>query len=539
LTPEHDSHQTNLSRAELKGVFAGLMLGMLVAALAQTIVATALPTIVGELGGQDQLSWVVSATLLAATASTPLWGKLSDVYGRKTLFQAALGVFVLGSLLAGFSQNMPELIGFRALQGVGIGGVMALSQAIIGDVVAPRERGRYQGVLGSAFGVATIGGPLLGGFLVDAVSWRWCFFVTAPISLLAMVVVQRALHVRTPRQDHAIDWLGATLLVGGTSSLMLLASLGGKEFAWGSATSVGLALLALLLVAGTVWQEHRHPEPILPPALFRIRTAALAAAASLAVGIAMFGAIIYLPLYLQVVKGESPTASGLLTLPLVLSLLVTSVLSGRRISHTGRYRAWPIAGMTIASVGFLLLAQVDVDTSLVVLGLFQAVVGAGIGMVMQVLVLVTQNAVPRRMLGVATSTVTFFRTLGGALGVAVFGAVLSNRLTVEIADRMRDLPGGAPGAGGGTAALLGTPAAIHGLPAPVREAVVGGFAASLHTVFLTAVPFAVLGLLLVLLLREEPLRSGQVPQSEIDVPFEETARGQAGGGSGASPWPRS
>lgn len=516
-----------VGKRELRGVLAGVMLGMLVAALAQTIVATALPTIVGELGGQDQLSWVVSATLLAATASTPLWGKLSDVYGRKRLFQLALAIFIVGSALAGFSQNMTELVAFRAVQGLGVGGLMALSQAIIGDVVPPRERGRYQGLIGSAFGVATIGGPLLGGFLVDNASWRWCFFISVPIGLLAMVVVQRALHLRLERQNHAIDWTGATLLVGGTSALLLLASLGGKEFGWLSGTSLALGASAVLLIGATIWQEHRAAEPILPPALFRIRTVALASAASFFVGVAMFGAIIYLPLYLQIVKGESPTASGLLTLPLIAGLLTTSIVSGRRISATGKYRAWPIAGMVIASIGFALLSLVETDTSLVELSVYQAVVGAGIGMVLQVMVLITQNAVPVRMLGVATSSVTFFRSLGGAMGVAILGAVLSNRLTVEIGERVRALgPEAAAAAGGG--ATLGTPDAIRSLPGPVRDAVIEGFAASLHTVFLVAVPFAVVGLILVTLLKEVPLRTtnGDDTTSEIlDVPFEETSVG--------------
>jgi len=527
VTTDTTTPSAEVSKQELRGVLAGVMLGMLVAALAQTIVATALPTMVGELGGQDQLSWVVSATLLAATASTPLWGKLSDVYGRKRLFQLALGIFVVGSALAGLSQDMLQLVAFRALQGLGVGGLMALSQAIIGDVVPPRERGRYQGLIGSSFGVATIGGPLLGGFLVDSASWRWCFFISVPIGLLAMGVVQRSLHLRLERQRHAIDWTGATLLVAGTSALLLLASLGGKEFAWTSSTSIGLAVAAALLLAATVWQEHRAAEPILPPALLRIRTVALASAASFFVGVAMFGAIIYLPLYLQIVQGESPTASGLLTLPLVAGLLTTSIISGRRISHTGRYRAWPIAGMVIASVGFALLSLVETDTSLVELGVYQAVVGAGIGMVMQVMVLISQNAVPVRMLGVATSTVTFFRSLGGAMGVAILGAVLSNRLTVEIGERLRPLgPEAATAAGGGT---LGTPDAVQALPGPVRDAVIEGFAASLHTVFLVAVPFSVVGLLLVLLLQEVPLRtttSDDAGEPEVlDVPFEESGLG--------------
>src|SRR4051812_32084561 len=385
-----------LTHRQILTVLTGLMLGMLVAALSQTIVATALPTIVGELGGQEQLSWVVSATLLASTASTPIWGKLSDLYGRKIMFQAAIGIFLAGSLASGFSQNMGELIGFRTVQGLGVGGLMALSQAIMGDVVSPRERGRYQGYIGSVFGLATVAGPLLGGFLVEHLSWRWTFWAGIPVGLAALVVTERVLKLPFPRRKNAIDWLGAFFIVASVSALLLVLSLGGKEFAWNSAWTYGLGAAAVVLLALAVWQGRRAEEPIMPPHLFRNHTFVITSLAGFVVGVAMFGAIIFLPQYLQIVKGESPTASGLLTLPLMVGLLGTSIASGQVITRTGRYKIFPVVGLLLAAVGLTLMGQLDVDTSLVVAGAYMFVTGAGIGLVMQVLVLATQTRCRRR-----------------------------------------------------------------------------------------------------------------------------------------------
>ncbi len=499
-----DAPMPALTHRQIMTVLAGLMLGMFVAALSQTVVATALPTIVGELGGQDKLAWVVSATLLTATASTPIWGKLSDLYGRKLLFQTAIGVFLIGSALSGLAQGIEELIAFRAVQGLGIGGLMALSQAIIGDIVAPRERGRYQGYIGSVFGLATVTGPLIGGFLVDALSWRWCFFVTIPIGIAALAVTERVLRLPFARQQHAIDYLGAGLIFGGVSAVLLVLSLAGKEFAWASAPTYLLAGAGVALLAIAVWWERRAPEPIIPPRLFANRTFVLTSIAGFAVGVAMFGGIVYLPQYLQIVKGQSPTASGLLTLPLMIGLLTTSIGSGRLITRTGHYKPFPIAGLATAALGLFLLSRLHADSSLVTAGLYMAVVGLGIGMVMQVLVLAVQNAVDRRDLGAATSASTFFRSMGGAVGVAVFGALLSHRLRDLLPDllaRAGARPASAP------QNLLGTPDAIHQLPPPVRDAVIEAFAESLQSVFLAGVPFALLGFIVVLFLRELPLRS--------------------------------
>ena len=504
----------DLTHRQILTVLVGLMLGML-------IVATALPTIVGELGGQDQLAWVVSATLLTSTASTPIWGKLSDLYGRKIMFQSAIGIFLASSLAAGFAQNMAQLVGFRAVMGLGVGGLMALSQAIIGDVVSPRERGRYQGYIGSVFGLATVAGPLLGGFLVEHLSWRWTFWVGIPIGIVALVVTERVLKLPFPRRRHAIDWLGAFFIVAGISALLLMLSLGGKEFAWNSAWTYGLTAVAGLMLAFTIWQERRAAEPIMPPRLFANHTFVITSLAGFAVGVAMFGAIIFLPQYLQIVKGESPTASGLLTLPLMVGLLITSIGSGRLITRTGRYKIFPVLGLLVAAGGLMLMSRLSVDTSLWLAGVYMLITGAGIGMVMQVLVLATQNAVPHADLGVATSGATFFRSLGGAMGVAVFGALLTHRLRDTIPAQLRaaGIPADQMPA---RSATQGTPDQIAALPDPIHLAVTTGFAEALQTTFLAAVPFALLGFVILLFLRETPLRQtrGHTSGEDLAAAFE-------------------
>ncbi|HEY1370679.1 MAG TPA: MDR family MFS transporter, partial [Gaiellaceae bacterium] len=381
-------------------VFGALMLGMFLAALDQTIVSTALPTIVGDLGGLSHLSWVVTSYLLASTVSTPIYGKLGDTVGRKPVFLAAILIFLAGSMLAGLSQSMGQLIGFRALQGIGAGGLMVGAQAIIADIVPPRERGRYMGLIGSVFAVASVAGPLLGGFLVDNLSWRWVFYVNMPIGAFAVLIVITRLHLHTPKTRHAIDYLGAGLLTGAVGALIMVTTWGGSQYAWGSPTIVGLGVAGVLVLALFCWWETRAPEPILPLHLFRSSVFVVANAMGFTIGMAMFGAIVFIPLYLQLVYGASPTSSGLRLLPLMAGLLVAAILSGRAISRLGRYRMFPIAGTAVLVVGMYLLSLLRVGTAPWLASVYMLVVGVGIGLVMQVLVLVVQNDARPQEIGV-------------------------------------------------------------------------------------------------------------------------------------------
>ena len=495
-------------------ILGGLMLGMLLAALDQTIVATALPTIVGDLGGLNHLSWVVTAYLVASTVTTPLYGKISDLHGRKKVFQFAIVVFLIGSALAGLSQNMTELIAFRGLQGIGAGGLMTLAMTIIGDIVPPRERGRYQGYMGAVFALASVVGPLLGGFFVDNLSWRWVFYVNIPVGAVALVVTSVVLDLPHRRVSHSIDYLGTALLVGGVGSVLLAVTWGGTQYAWSSSTIIGLAVVGAVLLAAFVAVERRVAEPVLPPYLFRNRVFTVATATMFIVGLAMFGGIIYLPLFLQVVTGRSATNAGLLLLPLILGIMFTSITSGRIISRTGRYKIFPVTGMLVMALGMYLLSTMGPTTTLDA-SVFMAVLGLGLGMVMQVLVLAVQNAVDQRDLGTATGAATFLRSMGGSFGVALFGAVLSNRLATNLADL---LPGGSLPPGISPDALKGSPAVILSLPDAVRGPVIEAFARSIDTVFLAGVPIAIIGFAISLLLREEPLRStGVGPESVMEV----------------------
>jgi EmrB/QacA subfamily drug resistance transporter len=495
LGPPEREEGSEAQRVRL--IFGALLLVLLLASLDQTIVSTALPTIVGDLGGLSHLSWVVTAYLLASTVAGPLYGKLGDLHGRKTVLQVAIVLFLVGSALCGLAQGMTELIAFRALQGLGGGGLMVTTMAVVGDIIPPRDRGKYQGFFGAVFGVSTVIGPLLGGFFVDSLSWRWIFYVNLPLGLVAFGVIGAVFR---PRGDHVhrqIDYLGAAVLTASLSAIVLFTSLGGTTYAWASPLIVALIAIGAVTLVLFPLVEARAGEPILPLALFRNRTFVVTSAVGFIIGLALFGAVTYLPLYLQVVKGHSPTASGLLLTPMMAGLLVTSILSGNLISRYGHYRRFPIAGTAVATVGLYLLSHISASTSSLTVALYMVVLGLGLGMVMQVLVLAVQNAVDYRYLGVATSGSTLFRQIGGSIGVSAFGAIFSNDLGQELARRLPNaarIPAGA------------NPEVVKHLPASIHAPYVAAFAAALRPVFTTAAVVAFFAFLLSWLLRELPLR---------------------------------
>ncbi|MGW5472854.1 DHA2 family efflux MFS transporter permease subunit [Streptomyces chartreusis] len=488
-----------------------LLLGMLLAALDQTIVSTALPTIVSDLGGLEHLSWVVTAYLLASTAATPLWGKLGDQYGRKRLFQIAIVIFLVGSALCGMAQDMAQLIAFRAVQGVGGGGLMVLSMAIVGDIVPPRERGRYQGLFGAVFGASSVLGPLLGGVFTEHLSWRWVFYINLPVGVVALVVIAAVLRIPHKATRHVIDYLGTFLIASVATCLVLVASLGGTTWAWGSVQIVGLALLGVVLAAAFVVVERAAAEPVLPLRLFRVRTFTLSAVISFIVGFAMFGAMTYLPTFLQIVQGISPTLSGVHMLPMVVGMLLASTGSGQIVSRTGRWKVFPIAGTGVTVIGLLLLHQLEVDSSTWAMSVYFFVFGLGLGLVMQVLVLIVQNAVPYKDLGVATSGATFFRSIGASFGVAIFGTIFAARLDDKLVEAYRGvrLPQGVSLEG-----LEADPRGIAELPSGLRPAALEAYASSITDVFLYAAPVAVVGFVLAWFLREDKLR-GSVTAPDV------------------------
>jgi len=490
-------HEARSEPRPVRVVFGALLLVLLLASLDQTIVSTALPTIVGDLGGLSHLSWVVTAYLLASTVVGPIYGKLGDLYGRKIVLQVAIVLFLIGSALCGLSQSMTELIAFRALQGLGGGGLIVTTMAAVGDIIAPRDRGKYQGFFGGVFGISTVIGPLLGGFFVDNLSWRWIFYVNLPLGLIALAVISAVFRSTTEQVHRQIDYLGAAVLTAGLSSIVLFTSLGGTSYSWGSPLILALIAASIVLLTLFPLVEAHAAEPILPLALFRNRTFVVTSAVGFIVGLALFGSVTFLPLYLQVVKGHNPTVSGLLLTPLMGGLLITSIISGNLISRFGHYRPFPIAGTAIMAVGLYLLSTIGVSTSTGTTAIYMAILGLGLGMVMQVLVLAVQNSVDYKYLGVATSGSTLFRQIGGSIGVSAFGAIFSSNLARELASRVP------PSAHIPTAA---NPAVVRHLPPTVRAPYIAAFAAALHPVFLAAAGVSAAGFLIAWLLRELPLR---------------------------------
>ncbi|MBA2715739.1 MAG: MFS transporter [Propionibacteriales bacterium] len=506
-TPDEQGY---LSHRQILIVMGGLMAGMFLAALDQSIVGTALPRITSELGGLDKLSWVVTAYLLTSTASTPLWGKISDIYGRKVIFQAAIVAFLLGSLLSGLAQGITELIVFRAVQGLGGGGLFALALATMGDIVPPRERGRYGGYFGAVFGTSSVLGPVLGGAFADGPGWRWIFFINVPIGIAALVITSAALRIPHLRRDHVIDYLGAATIVAAVSSFLLFTTWAGPDHGWGSPLALTLVGAGVGLTALFIAVEARAAEPIIPLELFRISVFSTSNLFSFIIGFAMFGGIIFLPLYLQVVQGMSPTRSGLALLPMVVGIFSTSISSGITMSRTGRYKAFPILGSATVLVALYLLSRLSVETPYWQAALAIYLFGAGLGLTMQIIITVVQNSVEKRHMGTATSSVTFFRMMGGTFGAAVFGAVLSSRLATHLAEQF-----GASGASvGSSATMTNNVEKIQQLPEPQHGQVLQAFADSLSDVFLWAMPVVLVAFAVSFFIKELPLKAREPGPTE-------------------------
>jgi EmrB/QacA subfamily drug resistance transporter len=499
VATEPDFQAPALSRRQINVLFLTIALGMLLAALDQTIVATALPTIVGDLGGGGKISWVVTSYLITNTIATALAGKFGDLFGRKRLFQLSTALFVLASALCGLANSIGWLVAWRAVQGIGAGGLMVTAMALIADIIPLRERGKYQGALGAVFGVATVIGPLLGGLFTDHLSWRWCFYVNVPIGIAVILISARTMPSVASRARPVIDYLGITLIAIGAGGLTLATSIGGQQYGWGSPVIVGTFILSALAIVAFVFAERRAREPMLPIRLFRNPVFVVSSAIALVVGFAMLGAMTFLPTYLQYVRGVSATSSGLRTLPMVVGLFVASTAAGTIVGRTGKYKIFPVSGSALMAVGLLLLSRLDATTSFWILSLDLVVFGVGLGLCMQILTIIVQSTSEYRDLGVATSGVTFFRSLGGSFGAAVFGAIYANHLAHTLPPALAASPGLPP-------AAAATPGTLHSFPADVIAPVVGAYSDTLQIVFLAAAPVAGVAFVLSLFLKQVPLR---------------------------------
>lgn len=501
-------------------VLSGLMVGMLLAALDQTIVSTALKKIVEDFDGLTHYTWVVTAYLLTSTASTPLYGKISDLYGRRPVFQFAVVTFLVGSFLSGAAQSMGELIAFRALQGLGAGGLMSLTFVIIGDIIPPRERGRYQGYFGAVWGLSSVAGPLLGGFFSDRAEifgiagWRWIFYINLPFGILALLITSASLHINTVKRDHKIDYLGAILMVSGVSALLLAVSVYGPENGWADGKTLAAFGVSLALIIGFLAQERRASEPILPLDLFSNHTFSITSVLGFIIGAGLFGAVVMLPLYLQLVKGDSATAAGLKLIPFMLGIVSMSIVSGKLISRHGHYKRYPIVGLVLMTIGILLMSTLSETTAYWQLSLFELCVGAGLGLSMQTIVIALQNAIDFKHMGVATSANTFFRSVGSTIGVAIFGTIYANRLTHYLPAALAELKTRNP-----SAVAAATPDKLEQLrnnseiistfTPELQQAIVHSFVLSFHDVFRAAAPITAIGFVVAMFLRETSLRSGE------------------------------
>lgn len=529
-----DQAPTSMSNRQILQAMSGLMAGMFVAILAGTVVANALPRIIADLGAsQSSYTWVVTAELLAMTATVPLWGKLADLFNQKLLLQLSLGLFVVGSLVAGFSQDVVTLIVSRVIQGIGAGGLTALAQIVMAAIIPPRRLGKYAGIFGAVFAVGTVAGPLIGGVLVDTswLGWRWCFFIGVPFALAGILLLQRTLKLPTVRREVRIDWLGAFLIVTGVCALLIWTSLAGNSFDWASWQTAALVIVGLVLLVAAVFVERRAAEPIIPLDIFRNRTVSLTTLASFFVGIAMFAGTVFLSQYFQISLGKSPTTAGLMSLPLIGGLLVSSTVAGQIISATGKWKIYLIAGGVVMTAGLGLLSTIDADTHFGLLSVYMAFMGIGVGMLMQNLVLAAQNDVPAHELGAATSVLSFFRSLGGTIGTSVLGAILANRVASEMTKGLSEA--GMPTAGGGHGSAVPD---MTTLPEPVKQIVEHAYGIATGDLFLIATPFAFLGLVAVFFIKEKPLKT----TSGMERLAAEEADAVSGAGAAAAvPAPRS